>query len=99
MSKTTTDHEEIKKWATRYKGRPAIIGTNIQDRNVGIRIDFPGRQEEVYLDEGKDYFVTTWDDFFHVFERKNFALMYDDEDKDRVDLTRAYRFTYRNEQY
>lgn len=51
MPKITTRHKEIKAWMESNKEKPQII---IDDSQVGIdpvglRIDFPGKDDDVFL--------------------------------------------------
>lgn len=68
-SKTTTDHEEIRRWAEARNGHPARVkGTG----NGGLlRIDF-GEPEET-LEE------ISWDQFFEIFDRSDLAFLYQDK--------------------
>ena len=73
-SKTTTDHNEIRKWAEARGGKPAIVKRTESDDDVGIlRIDFPGDAGAGSLEE------ITWDEFFHKFDEKNLAFLYQDK--------------------
>ena len=46
-SKTTTDHDEIRRWVEERGGRPARVTDTGSDGDPGIlRIDFPGRGDE-----------------------------------------------------
>jgi hypothetical protein len=61
-SKTTTDHDEIRRWAEARGGKPtAVKGTARGKRDPGmIRIDFPG-----YSGEGK-LVPISWDKWFET---------------------------------
>jgi hypothetical protein len=73
-SKTTTDHDEIRKWVEERGGRPATVtGTGDGDDAGILRIDFPGVGDEDSLEE------LSWDDFFEKFDEKNLAFLYQDE--------------------
>ncbi|HEX2027401.1 MAG TPA: hypothetical protein VHF25_05320 [Nitriliruptorales bacterium] len=73
-SKTTTDHDEIRRWAEERGGRPATVrGT--EDGGVGVlRIWFPdvgaGEEELQEID---------WDEFFDKFEDQGLAMLYQEE--------------------
>jgi len=68
-SKTTTDHEEIRAWATARGGRPARVR---DDAPGGIlRLDFDEPEEG--LEE------IPWDEFFRIFEDRKLAFVYQDE--------------------
>ena len=72
-SKTTTDHDTIRKWAEERGGRPAgVKGTGGGEDPGVLRIDFPGGAEES-LEE------ISWDEFFEKFEQNKLAFLYQDE--------------------
>ena len=74
-SKTTTDHDEIRRWVEERGGKPATVrGTGNDDDEPGLlRIDFPGYSGEESLEE------ISWDDFFEKFEEAHLAFLYQDE--------------------
>jgi hypothetical protein len=73
-SATTTDHEEIRRWAEKRQGKPATVAATADDGEAGIlRIDFPGYSGEESLEE------ISWDDFFEKFDESNLAFVYQDE--------------------
>ncbi|MCL5783989.1 MAG: hypothetical protein M1142_01375 [Patescibacteria group bacterium] len=76
-SKTTTNHEEIKKWVEQRGGRPAIVrGTEKTGEGIGLlRIDFQGDGE------GPDPSLRpiSWEEFFQTFDGKNLAFLYQDQ--------------------
>lgn len=71
-AKTTTDHEEIRRWVEERGGRPVSVeGTERGREHAGIlRIDFPGQG----VDEGLE--PISWEDFFGKFEEKELAFLY-----------------------
>jgi hypothetical protein len=73
-SHTTTDHEEIRRWAEERGGTPASVkGTaHGRDDEGVIRIDFPGYSGEGSLEP------ISWDDFFEKFEEKQLAIVLQD---------------------
>ena len=72
LSKTTHDHEEIRKWAEERKGKPSHVkGTGGKNDPGLLRIDFPGYSGEGKLEE------ISWDEFFREFEERKLALLYD----------------------
>lgn len=80
MSKatTTTNHDEIRKWAEKRDGHPAVVRTG---RPGGIlRIDFGEPEESL---EQID-----WDEFFEIFENNRLAFLH----QDRADDGRPSRF-------
>lgn len=71
-SQTTTDHDEIRRWAEERDGRPSRVkGTG---EGGVLRIDFG--EEDESLEE------ISWDEFFKVFEESELALLYQEETKD-----------------
>lgn len=88
-SKTTTDHDEIRRWAEERGGRPASVkGTESGGDEAGIlRIDFPGGEED-RLEE------ISWDEFFAKFDEQNLAFLYQEEVKSG-DESRFHKFVSR----
>jgi hypothetical protein len=74
-SRTTTDHDEIRKWAEERGGRPATVkGTERGGEQAGIlRINFPGSEADDSLED------IGWDSFFKKFEESKLAFVYQDE--------------------
>lgn len=73
-SKTTTDHDEIKKWVEERGGKPAVV-KDTEDNGEGagvLRINFPGYSGEDSLQD------ISWDEFFKTFDEKNLAFLYQD---------------------
>ncbi|MFC6997161.1 hypothetical protein [Rufibacter roseus] len=76
-AKTTTNHDEIKKWAEARDGKPATVkGTGDGDEAGLLRINFPGYAEDNLED-------ISWDEFFERFEEKKLAFLYQDEKDSR----------------
>src|SRR4051794_22005540 len=75
-SKTTTDHDEIRRWAEERGGKPATVkGTESRGEDAGIlRIDFPGGEED-RLEE------IPWDEWFEKFDSEKLAFLYQEEVK------------------
>jgi hypothetical protein len=74
LSKTTIDHEEIRKWAEARNGKPAHVkGTGGTDDPGILRIDFPG-----YSGEGKLEGIS-WEEFFEKFDEQELALVYQEK--------------------
>jgi hypothetical protein len=75
-SKTTTDHEEIQRWAEQRGGVPACVQGTGDREDVGIiRIEFPkapnsrhGKLQEI-----------DWEEFFEKFDDQRLALVYQDK--------------------
>src|SRR3954462_9947822 len=73
-SRTTTDHEEIRRWAEERGGVPSTVAATEQGGEPGIlRIDFPGFSGEGTLEP------ISWDDFFAKFDESNLAFLYQDQ--------------------
>jgi hypothetical protein len=72
-SHTTTDHNEIRKWAEARGGKPATVKRTESGGEAGVlRIDFPGYRGEDSLEE------ISWDEFFKKFDEKKLAFLYQD---------------------
>ena len=75
MSKTTTDHDTIRRWAESHGGKPAVVKRAHARGDVGIiRIEFPDnpRSQHENLEE------ISWNEFFDQFEKSGLALVYDE---------------------
>ena len=73
-SKTTTNHEEIRRWAEARGAHPACVRGTGGKRDTGmIRLDFPGYSGSSRLEE------ISWDEWFKAFDENNLALVYQDE--------------------
>jgi len=92
----TTDHNEIRAWAGKYNGRPAIITLPSSENDaVALRIDFPGSKDEELLSETKPSKTISWEDWFDYFEKNNLAFVY--QQQPEVDNpTLIYRFVDRS---
>jgi len=69
---TTSDHEEIRKWAEERQGAPACVRGTGKRGDVGmLRIDFPGgRGAQDKLQK------ISWDEWFQKFDERGLALLY-----------------------
>jgi hypothetical protein len=75
-AKTTTDHDEIRRWVEQRGGRPARVIETGEDDDPGIlRINFnePGGDDDVGLEE------ISWDEWFGAFDENGLAFLYQDE--------------------
>ncbi len=73
LSNTTTDHEEIRRWAEDRGAHPACVrGTGGKGDTGMIRLDFPGFSGADSLE------AISWDDFFEKFDENRLALVYQD---------------------
>lgn len=76
-SKTTTDHDEIRRWAEARNAKPACVkGTGSKNDPGMIRLDFPGYSGADSLDH------ISWDEWFRAFDDNELALVYQDETAD-----------------
>jgi hypothetical protein len=92
MEITTSDHNEIRKWAESRGGKPMIIDHPIARADkLGIRIEFPGETHEVLMSETRP---ASWDEFFKIFEDQGLLFAYDD-DPIITDPTMWYHFEKR----
>src|SRR4051794_19790154 len=73
-SKTTTNHDAIRKWAEARGGHPATVqGTGNAGHAGVLRIDFPGYRGKQSLKE------ISWDEFFEKFDESDLAFVYQDK--------------------
>lgn len=77
-SKTTTDHETIRRWVEARGGRPATVrGTGTKDRPGVLRIDFA---EDQGSDRGEERLEPiSWDAFFTKFDEERLAFLYQEQ--------------------
>jgi len=71
-AKTTTNHDEIRKWVEERKGRPAVVRT--KGKGGILRIDF-GKPEDS-LEE------ISWEQFFEIFDENDLAFLHQDKTED-----------------
>ncbi|HVL94682.1 MAG TPA: hypothetical protein VM266_02370 [Solirubrobacteraceae bacterium] len=83
QSRTTTDHDEIRRWVEEHDGKPASVrGTERGGDNAGIlRIDFPGGAGEDQLEH------ISWDEWFEKFDESKLAFLYQEEKASGEDST------------
>jgi hypothetical protein len=67
---TTTDHDEIRRWAEERGGRPSLVRTG---RGKGGILRFDFGEDDEKLEE------TSWDEFFEVFDNNNLAFLHQDQ--------------------
>lgn len=86
-SKTTRDHETIRRWAEERDGTPTIVkGTGESGPGAGLlRIDFPGYEGEDTLEE------VSWDKFFETFDKSDLEFLYQEKTKDGS-MSRFFKF-------
>lgn len=76
MANTTTDHDQIRRWAERHGGKPAAVKSTHRGDDPGIlRLMFPKapHSEHDALEE------ISWDEFFEKFDESKLALIYEDD--------------------
>jgi hypothetical protein len=83
-SNTTTNHEEIRKWAEERDGHPALIKT--KGKGGVLRIDFGEKEEE--------FEEISWDEFFDIFDQNDLAFLYQDKTQSG-DTSRFNKFVER----
>lgn len=84
QGKTTTDHEQIRKWADQRDDRPSTVSGTASDHKAGIlRLDF-GEQEERLE-------PISWEEFFRKFDKEHLTFLYQDETSDGS-LSRFHKF-------
>ncbi len=89
----TVNHKEIQNWAERFEGCPEIIyepGTKVA---IGLRINFPGKGDDLFLSNNHATDEISWDDFFREFESLSLAFEY--KDKEIIDPSASYMFVKR----
>lgn len=97
---STTDHHVIREWATFHRGTPQLIDhPEAGSDQVGLRIDFPGKEDEVLLGEGVPARDISWDEFFEEFERQQLSFVFIplDQLKARQLPEDSYRFIKREQ--
>ncbi|HJU26112.1 MAG TPA: hypothetical protein VJ722_05505 [Rhodanobacteraceae bacterium] len=74
-ARTTTDHDEIRRWAEARGGRPAnVAGTETGDEEAGVlRISF---------DNDPDLEEIGWQEFFDKFDEEDLEFLYQDRTAD-----------------
>src|SRR5512140_1566980 len=71
LTRMTTDHDEIRRWAEARGAKPADVAATERDGETGmIRLDFPG-----YSGAGSLKTIT-WDEWFEKFDEAGLALVY-----------------------
>jgi len=81
-TKTTTDHDEIRRWVEEHGGSPASVrGTEDGGAAGVLRIDFPGGAGEDQLEH------IGWDDWFDKFDSSGLAFLYQEQKASGEDST------------
>jgi hypothetical protein len=89
QSRTTTDHEEIRRWVEERDGQPACVkGTGSGEDPGLLRIDFPGGAGEEKLED------IGWEAFFQKFDATGLAFLHQDQTADGA-TSRFFKFVRR----
>src|SRR4051794_7455728 len=73
-SHTTTDHDEIRKWAEQRDAKPSCVRGTGGKKDVGLlRLDFPGYAGEDKLEH------ISWEEWFEKFDESKLALIYQEK--------------------
>lgn len=95
--KIAATHEEIRKWVEGHDGVPAIIDDfEVGGDKIGLRIDFPGKQDENMLSVNRNTeHDVTWERFFALLDSKGLVFEYLDEEI-LHNPSMSYRFLDKN---
>jgi hypothetical protein len=75
-AKTTTDHDEIRKWAEARNAKPSFVKRTGKPDDPGIlRLNFPGYSGEDSLQ------AIDWEEWFKKFDEQDLALLYQETTK------------------
>jgi hypothetical protein len=81
-TRTTTDHDEIRRWVEEHGGKPARVRGTGDGGDTGVlRIDFPGGTGEDQLEH------ISWDEWFQKFDEQGLAFLYQEEKSGGEDST------------
>jgi hypothetical protein len=88
-SKTTTDHEVIRKWAEKRGGHPtSVTGTEHGKESAGVlRLDFGVKDEKLH--------AVDWNAFFDKFEEAKLTFLHQDKTSNGK-LSRFHKFIHRH---
>ncbi len=76
-TKSTTNHDEIRRWVEERGGHPARVKDTESKNSPGVlRIDYPG------FSGGSSLEAISWDEFFTGFDENNLAFIYQEKTKD-----------------
>lgn len=76
-AKTTTNHDEIRRWVEERGGHPARVKETERKGSPGLlRIDYPG------YSGGESLEAISWDEFFVGFDKNNLVFLYQETLKD-----------------
>lgn len=76
MAKSTSDHDEIRRWAEKHGGKPAAVKRTHHDDVVGIiRLMFPNVRQSKH----EELEEIPWPEFFAQFDKAGLVLLYDED--------------------
>lgn len=79
LSRTTQDHEEIRRWAKARGAQPAEVASTHSDGEAGIlRFCFPNAPNR----KDKSLREISWDEFFEKFDENNLELVFQEKTAD-----------------
>jgi hypothetical protein len=75
LSKTTQDHEEIRRWAEARGAKPADVESTEREGQAGIiRLEFPKAPNA----NDRNLKEVSWEEFFEKFDASGLAFLYQD---------------------
>jgi hypothetical protein len=88
QASTTTDHNEIRKWAEKHAGRPARVkGTEDRSGEGILRFDFAKPDDKLE--------PISWEEFFETFDERKLAFLHQDKTADGK-VSRFFKFVRRD---
>lgn len=76
LSKTTKDHDEIRRWAEARNALPAEVASTHRDKEPGIlRFKFPKAQNR----KDENLHEISWEEFFQKFDENDLELLYQEK--------------------
>ena len=76
LSKTTQDHEEIRRWAEKRGAVPSeVAGTERKDQPGLLRFAFPRAKKR----NDDNLTEISWEDFFEKFDKSDLQLVYQEK--------------------
>ncbi|MEG9434921.1 hypothetical protein JAO29_01855 [Edaphobacter sp. HDX4] len=76
LSKTTQDHDEIRRWAETHGAQPAEVASTERNGDTGIlRFCFPKAPNR----NDSNLREISWDEFFEKFDENNLELVYQEK--------------------
>jgi hypothetical protein len=89
MTKSTTNHQQIREWVEERGGYPATVKETMEGDEPGVlRIDFPGYSGEESLKR------IAWEPFFRKFDKEELAFLYQ-EQTESGEMSRFFKFVDR----